>query len=67
MFVRKQNSVQEATGDEIAHWLCKSATLRASQTKSIKPNAKLILLLVDRKHLVACKILVFTTPFKSDL
>lgn len=45
---RKQNNVQQDT-EEIAHWLCKSATLGASQTKSIKPDAKLVLLMLDRK------------------
>lgn len=42
----KQNDVKDDTGQEITHWLCKSPTLGASQTKSIKPNAKLILLLL---------------------
>lgn len=44
---RKQNDVKDDTRQEITHWLCKSPTLGASQTESIKPDAKLVLLLLE--------------------
>lgn len=45
----KQNNVKDDTG-QVTHRLCQSLTSGASQTKSIKADAKLVLLLLDRKN-----------------